>query len=281
MGLPEPDCSKLDLSQVNGQGLVLLGCGKMGSAMLAGWLARGLSPQAVWVIDPNPSDWLQRTGVQINATLPPAPAIVIVAVKPQMMGAALPALAAMGNGTTLFVSVAAGTPIARFQDVLGAQTPIIRAMPNTPAAVGRGITAIIGNTHARAADLDLAEALLAAVGQVVRLDSESQMDAVTALSGSGPAYVFHLIETMAAAGEAQGLAPDLALQLARATVAGAGALAESADETPGQLRVNVTSPNGTTQAALDVLMDPDTGFPALLSRAIAAASHRSMELSRD
>lgn len=270
----------MELQELGRRGLVLLGCGKMGSAMLSGWLARGLDAKGVWVIDPNPSDWLRGTGVQINADLPAAPAIVIVAVKPQMMGAALPTLAAMGNGETLFISVAAGTPIARFAEVLGAQTPIVRAMPNTPAAVGRGISAIVGNTHAGAAGLEAAEALLSAVGQVVRLEHEGQMDAVTGLSGSGPAYVFHLIETMAAAGEAQGLAPELALQLARATVAGAGALAEAADESPAQLRINVTSPNGTTQAALEVLMDPGTGFPALLDRAIAAATARSRELSR-
>ncbi len=270
----------MDMQELGRRGLVLLGCGKMGSAMLAGWLARGLPPSGVWVIDPNPSDWLRATGVQINADLPGSAAIVIVAVKPQMMGAALPTLAAMGNGETLFISVAAGTPIARFEEVLGALTPIVRAMPNTPAAVGRGISAIVGNAHAGHKGLDAAEALLSAVGQVVRLENEGQMDAVTGLSGSGPAYVFHLIETMAAAGEAQGLSPDLALQLARATVAGAGALAEEADETPAQLWINVTSPNGTTQAALEVLMDPETGFPALLGRAIKAATDRSRELSR-
>ena len=142
------------------------------------------------------------------------------------------------------------------------------------------LSAIIGNAHAGQAQMDLAEDLLSAVGQVVRLETEGQMDAVTGLSGSGPAYVFHLIETMAAAGEAQGLSPGLALQLARATVAGAGALAEEADETPAQLRINVTSPNGTTQAALEVLMDPKTGFPSLLDRAITAATERSKELSR-
>jgi pyrroline-5-carboxylate reductase len=270
----------MEMQELGRRGLVLLGCGKMGSAMLAGWLARGLDPAGVFVIDPNPSDWLRGTGVQINAALPERPAIVIVAVKPQMMGAALPTLAAMGNGATLFISVAAGTPIARFEQVLGAQTPIVRAMPNTPAAVGRGISAIVGNPHAGQTGLEVAESLLSAVGQVVRLEHEGQMDAVTGLSGSGPAYVFHLIETMAAAGEAQGLAPDLALQLARATVAGAGALAEGTDETPAQLRINVTSPNGTTQAALTVLMDPDTGFPSLLTRAITAATERSKELSR-
>jgi pyrroline-5-carboxylate reductase len=162
--------------------------------------------------------------------------------------------------------------------MLGAATPLVRAMPNTPAAIGRGITAIIGNGAAGAGHLDQAETLLRAVGQVVRLDSEDQMDAVTGLSGSGPAYVFHMIECMARAGEAQGLAPALAMQLARATVAGAGALAETADETPAQLRQNVTSPNGTTQAGLEVLMDKAGGLPPLMARTVAAAADRSREL---
>ncbi|MGR3565150.1 MAG: pyrroline-5-carboxylate reductase [Heliomarina sp.] len=270
----------MDMSEIAARGLVLLGCGKMGSAMLAGWLKQGLPAPSVWVLDPNPSDWVKAQGVHVNADLPEDPAIVLVAVKPQMMGEALPSMKALGNGTTLFVSVAAGTPLSSFEAALGENTPIIRAMPNTPAAVGRGITAIIGNDKTDATSLDLAEGLLSAVGQVVRLESESQMDAVTGVSGSGPAYVFHLIETLAAAAEAQGLSPDLALQLARATVAGAGALAEDAEETPAQLRVNVTSPNGTTQAALEVLMDEQTGFPPLLKKAVAAAADRSKELSR-
>ena len=261
-------------------GLVLLGCGKMGSAMLQGWLEGGLPPGSVWVIDPKPSDWLRDTGVTINGDLPKAPAIVLIAVKPQMMGDALPAIAAMGNGETLFVSVAAGTSIAAYEAALGADSPIIRAMPNTPAAVARGITAIIGNAQATAAHMDMAEGLLSAVGQVVRLNTEAQMDAVTGVSGSGPAYVFHMIECLAAAGEAQGLDAELAMQLAKATVAGAGALAEAADETPDQLRVNVTSPNGTTQAGLEVLMDGDTGLPSLMVRTVSAATERSKELSR-
>lgn len=269
----------MDMSFVAERGLVLLGCGKMGSAMLQGWLADGLPSASVSVIDPNPSEWLQSTGVGINAALPDKPAIVLIAVKPQMMGDALPAIAAMGNGETLFVSVAAGTPIAAFEAALGAQSPIVRAMPNTPAAVGRGITAIIGNAHATAAQVDLAEGLLRAVGQVVRLEAEAQMDAVTGVSGSGPAYVFHMIECLAAAGEAQGLAPELAMQLAQATVAGAGALAEAADETPAQLRVNVTSPNGTTQAGLEVLMDEATGLPPLMAATVKAATDRSKELA--
>ena len=270
----------MGMEDLERRGLVLLGCGKMGSALLAGWLGEGLAPGAVWVIEPAPSDWLRATGVHLNETLPEAPAIVLVAVKPQMMGAALPTLAALGNGDTLFLSIAAGTPIAAFEAALGARTPIVRAMPNTPAAVGRGITAIIGNACASAAQLDLAAMLLGAVGQVVRLDDEGQMDAVTAVSGSGPAYVFHLIETLAAAGTAEGLSPELAMALAKATVAGAGALAEAAADSPAQLRVNVTSPGGTTQAALGVLMNEADGFPALLARAVKAAADRSRELAK-
>ncbi|SEM22978.1 pyrroline-5-carboxylate reductase [Roseovarius tolerans] len=268
----------MTMDHVAEKGLVLLGCGKMGSAMLQGWLGDGLPPASVWVIDPNPSDWLRGTGVHINADLPALPAIVLVAVKPQMMGDALPMMRDRGNGDTLFVSIAAGTPISAFEQALGGQTPIVRAMPNTPAAVGRGITAIIGNAHATPEQLDLADMLLQAVGQVVRLEDEGQMDAVTGLSGSGPAYVFHMIECMARAGEAQGLAPDLAMQLAQATVAGAGALAEAADETPAQLRQNVTSPKGTTQAGLEVLMHEDTGLPPLMARTVKAAAERSREL---
>lgn len=261
-------------------GVVLLGCGKMGSAMLSGWLAGGLSADKVFVIEPYPSDWLKAQGVTLNGALPAAPAIVIIAVKPQMMGAALPQIQALGNGTTLFLSIAAGTTIATFEEVFGAQTPIVRAMPNTPAAIGRGITGMIGNALVSPAQLDLAEKLLSSVGQVVRLENEGQIDAVTAVSGSGPAYVFHLIETMAAAGEAEGLSPAVALQLARATVAGAGALAEEAGEDPAQLRKNVTSPNGTTQAALEVLMDETKGLPPLMKAAIRAARLRSEELAK-
>lgn len=268
------------MEELAARGLVLLGCGKMGSAMLEGWLDRGLLPEGVTVIDPRPSDWLKATGVHLGGDLPPAPAIVLIAVKPQMMAEALPVLKLLGGGNTLFISVAAGTPISHYETVLGAGTPIIRAMPNTPAAIGRGITAIIGNGAATDAHLALAETLLSAVGETVRLEDESQMDAVTAVSGSGPAYVFHLIEALAAAGEAEGLPAELSLRLAKATVAGAGALAMESDEVPSQLRINVTSPNGTTAAALAVLMDEKQGFPPLLRRAVKAAADRSRELAR-
>lgn len=271
----------MDMNDVAKRGLVLLGCGKMGSAMLKGWLRSGLPAKSVFVIDPNPSDWLKAQGVNIGGDLPDNPAIALIAVKPQMMADALPDVKALGNGQTLVISIAAGTPIATFEGILGDKTPIVRAMPNTPAAVGRGITALIGNAKVTPEDMDLAEGLLWSIGQTVRLDSEDQMDAVTAVSGSGPAYVFHLIEALAAAGEAEGLPADLAMQLATATVGGAGELAEDVDETPTQLRINVTSPNGTTQAALEVLMDEKDGFPALLRRAVAAAANRSRELSRE
>lgn len=270
----------MDMEVVTARGLVLLGCGQMGSAMLAGWLKQGLPATSVWVIDPHPSDWLLATGVQINQPLPESPAIVLIAVKPQMMAEALPTLQGMGNGATLFLSVAAGTKISHYEQVLGADTPIVRAMPNTPAAIGRGITAITGNVQATEQHLALAEALLQAVGQVVRLEGEHQMDAVTAVSGSGPAYVFLLIETLAAAGEAEGLPAALALQLARATVAGAGALAEASEETPTRLRINVTSPAGTTAAALAVLMDEQAGFAPLLKKAVKAAADRGRELGK-
>lgn len=265
-------------TRIAARGLVLLGCGKMGSAMLAGWLDRGLPPQSVWVRDPAPSDWLRSSGVNLNIDIPQAPAVVVVAVKPQMMADALPSMSELGGGETVFLSVAAGTPLSFFENVLGQTTPVVRAMPNTPAAIGQGITALVANKAGQSA-LDEAEALLSAVGVVVRLDDESQMDAVTGVSGSGPAYVFHLIETLAAAGEAQGLPADLAMALAKATVAGAGALAMQSEETPSQLRVNVTSPNGTTQAGLEVLMDETSGLPPLIRKTVAAAAQRSRELA--
>ena len=270
----------MSLEIVAREGLVLLGCGKMGSALLAGWLKAGIAPGAFWVIEPSPTDWLKATGVHLNEGVPKAPGVALLAVKPQMMGAALPALQALGNGPTLFVSIAAGTTIAAFEAALGAKTPIVRTMPNTPAMVGRGITAICGNSHATPAHLALARDLMAAVGQVVELEGEHQIDAVTGVSGSGPAYVFHLIEAMAAAGVAEGLPADVAMQLARATVCGAGELAFRSPDSAAQLRVNVTSPGGTTAAALAVLMDETQGFPRLLARAVKAAADRGRELGK-
>ena len=251
----------------------------MGSALLAGWLKNGVKASSVWVQDPYPSDWVNETGVHVNDALPEHPVVLLIAVKPQMMDEALPSAERFGTGRTLILSVAAGTSIARYEQSFGSKAPIIRTMPNTPAAVGQGVTALIGNNHVDKDQMDLAEALMSAVGQTVRLQSEAQMDAVTGVSGSGPAYVFHMIECLARAGEAEGLPAEMAMTLAKATVAGAGALAVQAEETPSQLRVNVTSPNGTTQAALEVLMDETDGFPALLRRAVKAATDRSKELA--
>lgn len=279
---PQRDGTAAALGEIAGRGLVLLGCGKMGSAMLEGWLAGGLPPGAVTVLDPAPAPRLEALaseGLRLNAPLPERPAVLVLAVKPQMMEAALPGVASLGGGATLVLSIAAGTPIARFERAFGPATPVVRAMPNTPAAIGRGITAIVGNAAAGAAALDRAEALLAAVGEVVRLGDEAEIDAVTAVSGSGPAYVFLLIEAMAAAGAAEGLDPALALRLARATVTGAAALATASDEPPDVLRRNVTSPGGTTAAALEVLTAEPGGLPDLMRQAVAAAAERGRTLA--
>ena len=270
----------MSMNLIEKNGILLLGCGKMGSAILGGWLKAGLSPQAIWVIEPHPSDWLVATGVRLNQGLPEAPAVAMLAVKPQMMGEALPSLTALGNGQTLFISIAAGTTMATLEQTLGAQTPLVRVMPNTPSMVGRGISGLVGNGIASRADLALARMLMQAVGEVVDLENEAQIDAVIAVSGSGPAYVFHLIEAMAAGGVAQGLAPDVAMKLARATVCGAGELAYQSEESAAQLRINVTSPGGTTAAALAVLMDGESGMPPLLNRAMQAAADRGRELGK-
>lgn len=257
------------------QSLVLLGCGKMGGALLQGWLNAGLAAERASIIEPVPAPWLLEQGVDLNPVKLPDATVAVIAVKPQMIGEAAPQLRALAGRGTVFLSIAAGTTIAEFEALFGADVPIIRAMPNTPAAVGQGISALIGNARATEAHLNMAEALMAAVGQTVRLADEGQMDAVTGLSGSGPAYVFHLIEAMASAGVAQGLPAEMAMTLARATVCGAGALAAGSEEEPAQLRVNVTSPGGTTAAGLEVLMP---ALPDLMRKTVAAAADRSREL---
>ncbi len=267
----------MTLDLVKRNGLLLLGCGKMGSALLKGWLQGGLPPSSVWVREPHPSDWLRGSGVRLNEVPPDRPAALLVAVKPQVMAEALPAVHGFGGGQTLILSIAAGTRIASFEAAFGPDAPIVRAMPNIPAAVGRGVTAICGNARAKAADLALAEALLKAVGLVVRLEGEHQMDAVTAVSGSGPGYVFHFVEALAAAGAAEGLPPDLAMQLARATVSGAGEMLHLSPDSAAALRESVTSQKGTTAAGLDVLMPELT---PLVTLAVRAAADRGRELGQ-
>jgi pyrroline-5-carboxylate reductase len=270
---------KMNLNDRLPNGLLLLGCGNMGSAMLQGWLNQGLLPENVWVIDPQPSDWVRSTGVHINTDLPAQVSVALLAVKPQMMREALPKLSPLSQSDTVFLSIAAGTSIETYEEILGSASIIVRAMPNTPAAIGQGITALIGNSLADEDALELSETLLSAIGQTVRLDRESQMDAVTGLSGSGPAYVFFLIDALAAAGRKQGLSETMAMALAKATVAGAGALAKQSELTPEQLRLNVTSPNGTTQAGLEVLMSENNGLVPLIKETVARATERSKELS--
>lgn len=271
----------MSLEIVAAGGLLLLGCGKMGSALLAGWLKAGLPPSSVRVIEPFPSDWLKSSGVLLNQGLGDrAPAVALLAVKPQMMAEALPALQAFGNGPSLFISIAAGTTIATLEKTLGAKTPIIRVMPNTPAMVGRGISGLVGNEAASDQDIALSVTLMSAVGEVVTLENEAQIDAVTAVSGSGPAYIFHLIEALAQAAKAEGLPPEVAMKLARATVTGAGELAHQSTDSAEKLRINVTSPGGTTAAALAVLMDPAAGLSPLMIRAVKAAADRGRELGK-
>ena len=266
--------------------LLLVGCGKMGTALLRGWLEHGLSKEAVIVVEPAAAaSEALRTDLSVRTIADTQeipsdfyPRAVIFAVKPQMMADVLPSYAERIEEQTLVISIAAGTAIERFETAFGDTTPIVRAMPNTPAAIGRGVTALVANPKVDPEQRRLAEALMAAVGMVRWLDDEALMHPVTAMSGGGPAYVFLLIETLAKAGIANGLPEDLAWPMARATVVGSGALAEASEEPAATLRKNVTSPGGTTQAALEVLMTAD-GIQPLFDQAMAAATNRSKELA--
>lgn len=265
--------------------VVLLGAGKMGGAMLSGWLASGLSGDLVHVLDPLPSNELRaqlnaqgghfNTPVDVLAALKPA--VVVLAVKPQVMGDILPSLAKLVGPDTVFLSIAAGLSIAQLDGLLGGGACLVRTMPNTPASVGRGVTAMVVNEQVSEAMATLCADLLAAIGEVVVLDDEALIDAVTAVSGSGPAYVFHMVEAMAAAGVALGLPTAMAMTLARKTVEGAGEMMRQLETPAEELRQNVTSPGGTTAAALEVLMGPD-GLSELMEKALTAARDRSKEL---
>jgi pyrroline-5-carboxylate reductase len=262
--------------------LVLVGAGKMGSAMLDGWLGRGLDPKKITVIEPQPVKAvkaLARRGVKLNPKnkIGVASAIVI-AVKPQSAPEALPPLARYIDKATLVLSIMAGRTIGFLEKSLPTGTAIVRAMPNTPAAIGRGISVAVANAKISKRQRKQASDLLAAIGKVEWVLDEALMDAVTALSGSGPAYIFLLAECMARAGVAAGLPPDLATRLARETVAGSAELLHRSDIDAATLRQNVTSPGGTTAAALEVLMGPG-GFDQLLTQAIGAATRRSQDLA--
>jgi pyrroline-5-carboxylate reductase len=262
--------------------ILLIGCGKMGGAMLEGWRADpALGPFVT--VEPGDGDAPFRAAKDVTCVkrideIPAGfvPDAIIVATKPQGMDGVLPPYRALA-AKALVLSVAAGRRLEFLEKHLG-EIAAIRAMPNTPAAVGRGITVCVANARATPAQRDLATKLMGAVGEVGWVDDEALIDAVTAVSGSGPAYVFLLAEAMAAAGIKAGLPEDLATRLARATVSGAGELLRRSNETSAQLRKNVTSPGGTTQAALDVLMAPG-GVPELLTKAVAAAKRRGQELA--
>ncbi|HEX3863435.1 MAG TPA: pyrroline-5-carboxylate reductase [Stellaceae bacterium] len=263
--------------------LVLVGCGQMGSAMLRGWIASGAADRFI-VVEPAgiPAALKDLPGVAWHASAEAladglVPDAVVLAVKPQVMDAVLPPYRRWARPQTLFMSIAAGKTIGGLARHLG-DAAIIRCMPNTPAAIGRAITVACPNPRVGGEQRQLCETLLAAIGDSAWVEDEALMDAVTAVSGSGPAYVFLLIEALAAAGARAGLPADLALRLALGTVAGSGELAQRASEAPARLRENVTSPGGTTRAALDVLMG-EGGLPELLDRAVAAATARSRELA--
>ncbi len=265
--------------------LLLVGCGKMGGALARGWLAAGARAENIVAVEPAPAaaaafaEGPRPVFVGSVEEAPPdfSPDVIVFAVKPQAMDAVVPAYRPYAASGAVFLSIAAGTPIRFFEAHLSPAAPIVRSMPNTPAAVGRGVTAAICNASVPSEGRALSEALLRAVGEVVWVTDEADIDAVTAVSGSGPAYVFHLVEAMTDAGIAEGLSPEAAGALARATVAGAGELLHRSPEDAATLRRNVTSPGGTTEAALKILMDED-GLGALMEKAIAAAARRSREL---
>jgi pyrroline-5-carboxylate reductase len=267
--------------------LVLVGAGKMGGALLSGWLGQGLAPKQVFVRDPQPSPDVARLvaerGIPLNFQVADIaarkPAVVLLAVKPQSMASVLPDLVPLVSPDTLFISIAAGTSLVRLKELLGVEVHAVRAMPNTPAAVARAVTVACANALVTAEQRALATSLLAAVGEVGWVESEPLIDAVTAISGSGPAYVFYLTECLAAAGEALGLDAELSMQLARATVSGSGEMLHRLEDAPATLRKNVTSPGGTTAAALDVLMG-EGGLSPLLRKATAAARDRARELGQ-
>jgi len=262
------------------RGILLVGCGKMGGALLAGWKKKRLN-QPLAVVEPQPIKL--PTGIKryvSSDSLPQrfAPAVIVLAVKPQSLSDALSAYRRFADGDTVFLSIVAGKTLRFFASILGDEAAVVRAMPNTPAAIARGIAVACANPRVAPTQRALCGRLLGAVGEVAWVKEEKLLDPVTAVSGSGPAYVFLLIVCLADAGIAAGLPAELAMQLARATVSGSGELARLSSEDAAQLRRNVTSPGGTTEAALKILMAQD-GLAALMRQAIAAATARSRELA--
>lgn len=266
--------------EINKRGFVMVGCGNMGSALLKGWLKAGLRAEATTVIDPSPSQWLKekaREGITVNKTPSKPPAVVILATKPYVIEDIIGSWCAGAFHQTVFLSIAAGISLPTFEGHLSSKHPIVRSMPNTPVSVGEGVVAYIGNLAAKPY-YPLVNELLSSVGLAVELETEQQLNAVTALSGSGPAYIFQLADSMTAAAVKLGLPQEIALSLAKQTILGAGKMMAKSSESPTQLRINVTSPGGTTQAALEVLKDDLYGFDPLLKKAMTAAHDRTIEL---
>lgn len=264
---------------------VLVGCGKMGAALLNGWLEQGVSPGSVRIVEPDPASAASAAGCGVAVVDDPraldslpAPDVIVLAIKPQRIDSLLSSYQRFVAGGSAVLSIAAGKTIGGLNHGLGGNAAVVRAMPNTPASIGRGITVACANDRVSPEQRALCDGLLACVGSVLWIDDEQLMDAVTAVSGSGPAYVFLLAECMARAGEEMGLPAEVAARLARETVAGAGAMLARLPQSPDTLRENVTSPGGTTAAALAELQAED-GLQPLLSRAIAAAAERAAELA--
>jgi len=266
--------------------MLVVGAGKMGAALIEGFLANGLQCDQVVVQDPAPHEAIQKRleglGIVIAADagrqLSAPPSVLLLAVKPQMLADVAPTLSTVLDASTLVVSVLAGKPLSALEAGLSSRQPVIRAMPNTPASIGAGITVCLANHDATQAHKSLAHALFACVGDVAWIDDETLMDAVTGVSGSGPAYVFLMTEVLAEAGVSAGLTPDIATRLARATVSGAGKLLDHSEQSAADLRQAVTSPGGTTAAALDVLRDGDA-LKVLFENAVKAAKTRGQELA--
>lgn len=266
--------------------VLLAGCGNMGFAMLSGWLESGrLKPHEVGVVEPNEALRARAaaagaaTGADVSAFAGERPRLIVLAVKPQVIREVTAAYRPFAESGSAFLSIAAGTPAAAFEEILGAGTPVIRCMPNTPAAIGKGMMVVFANGHVTTDTKEFVRGLLSASGAVTDVPDEGLMDAVTAVSGSGPAYVFHFIEALTAAGEKAGLPPETAKLLARQTVYGAASLAFESGEEAGRLREQVTSPNGTTAAALSVLMGGKR-LETLVTEAVEAARARSVELGK-
>ena len=267
------------------QPLLLVGCGKMGGAMLEGWIEMGLESDQIHIVEHHTPtlDILRNRGlkaVDSQTKLPPnlEPSVVIFAVKPQSMDEVVPAFKKYCSPHTTFLSIAAGKPIAYFENILSLKASIVRAMPNTPAAIRRGITVAVQNYNVSAPQKEVCSNLLEAIGEIAWIEDEELIDAVTALSGGGPAYVFLLTECMTQAGIDLGLPIELSSRLAQLTVSGSGELMHQSNEPPNMLRQNVTSPGGTTAEALRILMADDE-LQTLITKAIAAASVRSKELA--